>query len=324
MLVGIGATLAGREPPRAGGRAGGLAGAACGCSVVEPFADFTAAALLVRHPALRRAVQAGRGAGRHHDHALLPVARASRATTWPRSRTVFGLAATLVGAVAGGWLVGRIGVGRALMLTGLDADAVEPDVRRAGRRRARHADAVRPGGRRELHRWPRRCGLPDLPVRPGEPQPSARRNMRCCPRWRRCRCARWGRRAGCWRPAMGWTSFFLLTTAAALPAMAIMLFLLRRLPPPQRPHGSTPMNPWIVTPLLLVGSNVLMTFAWYGHLKAPSWPLWLAIAGVLGDRLLRILPGGAGQPDRLRHLHRPAAEGDAGGDHAGGLRACSA
>ena len=37
------------------------------------------------------------------------------------------------------------------------------------------------------------------------------------------------------------------------------------------------MNPWIVTPLLLVGSNVLMTFAWYGHLKAPSWPMWVAV-----------------------------------------------
>jgi len=30
-------------------------------------------------------------------------------------------------------------------------------------------------------------------------------------------------------------------------------------------------------PLLLIGSNILMTFAWYGHLKAPSWPLWLAV-----------------------------------------------
>jgi uncharacterized protein (DUF486 family) len=30
-------------------------------------------------------------------------------------------------------------------------------------------------------------------------------------------------------------------------------------------------------PLLLIGSNILMTFAWYGHLKAPSWPMWLAI-----------------------------------------------
>jgi uncharacterized protein (DUF486 family) len=37
------------------------------------------------------------------------------------------------------------------------------------------------------------------------------------------------------------------------------------------------MSPWILTPLLLVGSNVLMTFAWYGHLKAPSWPMWVAI-----------------------------------------------
>jgi uncharacterized protein (DUF486 family) len=38
-----------------------------------------------------------------------------------------------------------------------------------------------------------------------------------------------------------------------------------------------PMSPWLLTPALLVGSNILMTFAWYGHLKAPSWPMWLAI-----------------------------------------------
>ncbi len=31
------------------------------------------------------------------------------------------------------------------------------------------------------------------------------------------------------------------------------------------------------TPLLLVASNVMMTFAWYGHLKHPTWPLWLAV-----------------------------------------------
>jgi len=37
------------------------------------------------------------------------------------------------------------------------------------------------------------------------------------------------------------------------------------------------MSPWLLTPLLLVLSNVVMTFAWYGHLKAPSWPLWLAV-----------------------------------------------
>ena len=37
------------------------------------------------------------------------------------------------------------------------------------------------------------------------------------------------------------------------------------------------MSPWLITPLLLVASNVLMIFAWYGHLKAPHWPLWLAV-----------------------------------------------
>jgi uncharacterized protein (DUF486 family) len=37
------------------------------------------------------------------------------------------------------------------------------------------------------------------------------------------------------------------------------------------------MNALWLTPLLLVGSNILMTFAWYGHLKAPSWPMWVAV-----------------------------------------------
>jgi uncharacterized protein (DUF486 family) len=36
-------------------------------------------------------------------------------------------------------------------------------------------------------------------------------------------------------------------------------------------------SPWLLTPILLLGSNILMTFAWYGHLKAPHWPLWVAI-----------------------------------------------
>jgi uncharacterized protein len=37
----------------------------------------------------------------------------------------------------------------------------------------------------------------------------------------------------------------------------------------------TPAHLW--PPLLLFSSNVLMTFAWYGHLRRPAWPLWLAI-----------------------------------------------
>ncbi len=43
------------------------------------------------------------------------------------------------------------------------------------------------------------------------------------------------------------------------------------------------MSPLITTILLLVVSNVFMTFAWYGHLKLQTagisthWPLWLVI-----------------------------------------------
>lgn len=36
-------------------------------------------------------------------------------------------------------------------------------------------------------------------------------------------------------------------------------------------------NAFWLTPLLLVGSNIVMTFAWYGHLKAPAWPMYVAI-----------------------------------------------
>ena len=40
-----------------------------------------------------------------------------------------------------------------------------------------------------------------------------------------------GATSGMLAEGLGWPWFFVLTTAAALPAMAIMLWLLRRLPP---------------------------------------------------------------------------------------------
>jgi PAT family beta-lactamase induction signal transducer AmpG len=45
--------------------------------------------------------------------------------------------------------------------------------------------------------------------------------------------------------SLGWTQFFILTTLAALPAMAIMLFLLWRLPPVEAQHQRpvTPADP---------------------------------------------------------------------------------
>lgn len=37
------------------------------------------------------------------------------------------------------------------------------------------------------------------------------------------------------------------------------------------------MTDRIAPPLLLILSNVFMTFAWYGHLKHKSAPIWMAI-----------------------------------------------
>jgi uncharacterized protein (DUF486 family) len=43
----------------------------------------------------------------------------------------------------------------------------------------------------------------------------------------------------------------------------------------------------VTTPLLLIFSNVFMTFAWYGHLKyGHGWPLWKAILVSWGIALI--------------------------------------
>jgi len=46
-----------------------------------------------------------------------------------------------------------------------------------------------------------------------------------------------GASSGYFAEALGWSWFFAMTTVAALPAMAIMLFLLRRLPPDRSAPG---------------------------------------------------------------------------------------
>jgi uncharacterized protein (DUF486 family) len=37
------------------------------------------------------------------------------------------------------------------------------------------------------------------------------------------------------------------------------------------------LSPAVLPILLLIGSNVFMTTAWYGHLKFPDAPLWQAV-----------------------------------------------
>lgn len=42
------------------------------------------------------------------------------------------------------------------------------------------------------------------------------------------------------------------------------------------------MNPNITPIAMLVASNVFMTFAWYGHLKFKTAPLWIAVVASWG------------------------------------------
>ena len=45
---------------------------------------------------------------------------------------------------------------------------------------------------------------------------------------------------------------------------------------------ATPVMPYLLPVLLLFCSNVFMTFAWYGHLKFKSAPLYLVIVAAWG------------------------------------------
>lgn len=84
-----------------------------------------------------------------------------------------------------------------------------------------------------------------------------------------------------------------------------------------------------LTVLLLVTSNIFMTFAWYGHLKlqemkiSTGWPVFLVILFSWGASLLRILRTGAGKPHRLlrqrRSVQHHAAESDSGSCFPDGL-----
>jgi len=53
---------------------------------------------------------------------------------------------------------------------------------------------------------------------------------------------------------------------------------LSRIPRLSQTRISMPLlSPAVLPILLLVGSNLFMTTAWYGHLKFPSAPMWIAV-----------------------------------------------
>ena len=41
-------------------------------------------------------------------------------------------------------------------------------------------------------------------------------------------------------------------------------------------------SPYVLPILLLLASNVFMTFAWYGHLNYTGKPLWMAVMASWG------------------------------------------
>ncbi len=53
--------------------------------------------------------------------------------------------------------------------------------------------------------------------------------------------------------------------------------MLRSRPSPRTFMPSLPLSSYLIPVLLLLGSNVFMTFAWYGHLKYKSAPLLAVI-----------------------------------------------
>lgn len=229
MLVGIVATLAGREPPApvvapVGWRA------RMRLSVVGPFIDFTGRRYwfaILAFIALFKLGEALAGIMVTPFYRSEGFTRDDVATVG----TVFGLAATLVGAVCGAWLVGRIGVGRALVLTGLTQMLSN----------LMYLTLV--GGGRDLPMLFAQVGVENFTDGLADAafltylsglvnrsfsatQYALLSSLAAVP------LRTLGASGGVLAASMGWTWFFLLTTAAALPAMAIMLFLLRRLPPP--------------------------------------------------------------------------------------------
>ncbi|WP_431283680.1 AmpG family muropeptide MFS transporter [Humitalea sp. 24SJ18S-53] len=144
--------------------------------------------------------------------------------------SVFGLVVTLAGALVGGWLVARIGTRRALILTGLLqmlSNLMYVALNEAG------------GGMPML--WAQvgvenfTDGLADaafvtylslLTSRAFTATQYALLSSLAAVPLRTL-----GASSGWLAESLGWTPFFLLTTAAALPALGIMLYLLNRLPP---------------------------------------------------------------------------------------------
>jgi PAT family beta-lactamase induction signal transducer AmpG len=231
MLPGIAATLLG--PPEGGARrvVAGAVGwrARLRGSVVEPFAEF------MRRPgwvaillfiALFKLGEALAGVMTTPFYRSLGFSREQVAAV----ATVFGMFAVLGGALVGGWLVGRIGVARALVLTGLGQMLSNlMYVALAGSGHSVPMLWAQVGvenftdGLADAAFLTYLAGLTSRAFT--ATQYALLSSLAAVP------LRTIGASAGWLAEGLGWSGFFLLTTAAALPAMAVMLWLLRRYPP---------------------------------------------------------------------------------------------
>jgi PAT family beta-lactamase induction signal transducer AmpG len=231
-MIGVGfvAVLAAPDVARAAIAAPAGWGGRLRVAVVEPFADF----LRRRHwfailafVALFKLGEALAGVMTAPFYRELGFSRIEVASV----SSVFGLVMTLVGALAGGWLVARLGTGRALILTGTTqmlSNLMYVALFHAGHDlRMLFAQVGVENFTDGLADAAFITYLSALTSRAFTATQYALLSSLAAVPLRTL-----GAGSGWLAEMMGWPSFFLLTTAAALPAMAIMLFLLRRLPPP--------------------------------------------------------------------------------------------
>jgi uncharacterized protein len=72
--------------------------------------------------------------------------------------------------------------------------------------------------------------------------------------------------------------------------------------------------------LLLIVSNIFMTFAWYGHLKYRNEALWKVIIASWGIAFFEYCTG---KPHRLLRIQHGAAQDHPGSNYVDGIRVFS-
>ncbi len=232
ILLGVGATLLGREGAVAPVAISGWA-ARLDAALVQPFADFMRRpywVAILLFVALFKLGEALAGIMTTPFYRALGFTRNDVATVG----TVFGLAAILAGALAGGWLVARIGTARALILTGIGqmlSNLMYVALAHAGHSMPMLYAQV--GIENFTDGLADAAFLSYLSILTSRSftatQYALLSSLAAVPLRTLAASAGW------LAEGLGWSDFFILTTLAALPAMAIMVWLLRRIPPKEAP-----------------------------------------------------------------------------------------